>query len=490
MPLFAPFCGGSYTTRSANIDAEATINLYFEATDSAANPKKGVLYGTPGLLSLTVTTDTVCRGMFSQGGRTFAVIGGTLFEVFIAGSGLFLVVTTINRASIPTDGKPVFMATNGAGGNQLAIVSVGVLYIFNLNTNVLSAAIVTPLTNLAGPVIFLNGYFLLMETNSLNIWFSALEDGTLWNGLDFFTRSNTSDNFVGMVVLHDQIKGFGSKTAEIYYNEGEADNPFLPYPGSISMDGAISQFACKVIGESIVWVSKNEWDVVRAMRAGSGEATVISTPAVEFAWASYPTVSDVELECYEQEGHPFAVFTFPSADKTWVYDLREALWHQRDSRDSLGVFHRWRARGLCAPGNQAVLCGDYLTGNIYALSLECFDENCTMIRRLRRAPYLGPENQWLYLDQVELGLQAGVQIAAGPNQGVGIQISRDFATTFNGPLYTPEGVAGTPLTRAIWRRLGRARQDQLVIQVIKTDPTRTVWGPGLWLRVSDGSGML
>src|SRR5260370_102929 len=83
----------------------------------------------------------------------------------------------------------------------------------------------------------------------------------------------------------------------------------LPYPGSISMDGAIAATGIGVLGESIIWVSKNEWDVVRAMSAGAGEARVISTPAVEFAWASYSTVSDVEILCYEQEGHPFASFT-------------------------------------------------------------------------------------------------------------------------------------------------------------------------------------
>jgi hypothetical protein len=207
-------------------------------------------------------------------------------------------------------------------------------------------------------VLFLNGYFLLLEQASLKVWFSELEDGTLWNALDFFARSNTADNVIGMVALHDQIKLFGSKTAEIYYNAGEADNPFLPYQGSISQDGAVSRFAVKTLGESILWVSKNECDVVRAMRAGSGEATVISTPAVEFAWASYSTTADVEMDCYEQEGHPFAIFTFPTADATWVYDLREAQWHQRSRWDGT-TDHRWRVRGICAPGKQVLFCRNH-----------------------------------------------------------------------------------------------------------------------------------
>jgi len=46
------------------------------------------------------------------------------------------------------------------------------------------------------------------------------------------------------------------------------------------------------------------------------------------------------------------------------------------------------------------------------------------------------------------------------------------------------------LTRAIWRRLGRARADQLVLEVSQTDAVRAVWGPGLWLRITQGSEQL
>jgi len=399
--LWQAFVGPSYTTRSANLDTEATFNLYPETIESKDNPKKSYLIGTPGLTSLGtwnpspsggVGLSPACRGMFSQDGRTFAVVTATLYELTLTGSGPTLAVSTVSRGAILTDdGLPVFFASNGAGGNQLAIVSNGKLFIFNLTTNILTGPITLPLTNRAGPVLFLNGYFLLMEVGTIKVWFSELEDGTLWNALDFFARSNTSDFAIGMVVLHDQVKLFGSKTAEIYYNAGEADNPFLPYPGSISMDGAVSQFAIKVLGESIVWVAKNEWDVLRAMRAGSGEATVISTPAVEFAWASYTTTSDVELEVYEQEGHPFAVFNFPIADATWVYDLREAQWHQRSRWDGT-TDHRWRVRGICAPGKQVLLCGDYTTTDIYTLSLDVFTETSGSvvgsIHRLRRAPYI------------------------------------------------------------------------------------------------------
>ena len=490
MPLWSAFVGPSYTMRSPNLDTEATINLFAETIESAGNAKRSTLYGTPGLLSVGSVATARCRGMFSQETRTFAVIGATLYELTLSGSGLTLVVVTTSRGTIVDDGLPVFFASNGPGGNQLAISGGGQLKIFNLSTNVLSAAISLPLTNAPGPIAFINSYFVLVEVNTLKVWFSANEDGTTWNGLDFFARSNTSDNVVGLAVAHDLIRVFGSKTSELYYNAGEADYPFLPYAGSISMDGAVAATGIGVIGETFVWVSKNQWDVVRVMQAGTGEPTVLSTPPVEFALAGYSSVTDVELLTYEQEGHAFAIWTFPTADVTWAFDLRERQWHQRARWDGT-LFHRWRVRGACAPGSQVILCGDYLTGDLYILSLDTFTDNCVAIRRLRRAPYLSEENQWLFLDQVELGTQSGVGAGTtSANANVLLRVSRDNGNTYSSSLTASRGVAGAFNARAIWRRLGRARADRLVLEVSSTDSVRCVFGPGLWIRSANGSGEL
>ena len=496
-PFWPGFTDGAYTMRSAAIDNEACINLYPETVDSQSSPKRAVLYGTPGLFSQVTAADAISRGMFSQDGRHFTVIGATLYELTITGSAPAgtLVVQLTSRGTVANNSSLVYFASNGAGGNQLAISSAGSLYMFNLSSNTLSAAISLPLTNAAGPVVFLNSYFLLLEVNSLKVWFSAFEDGTSWDGLDYFTRSNTSDNLVGMVAWHDYVRVFGSKTSEFFYNVGEADNPFLPYPGSITMDGAVGATTIAVIGDSIVWLSRNEHNVVRMLQATFGASKIISTPAVEFALAGYTSVTDSEVLVYEQEGHPFAIWTFPTADVAWAFDLREGKWHQRLGWNNVTCsYYRWRARGCCAPGggSQAVLVGDYVTGDIHLLSLDRFDDNGTLIRRQRRAPYVSDENQWLFLDQVELGIQSGVGLASGVgvNATLNFHVSRDSGQTYSPNVPASMGLAGATKHRAIWRRLGRARADRLVIDISQTDPVRTVWGPGLWIRATPGSGAL
>jgi hypothetical protein len=76
------------------------------------------------------------------------------------------------------------------------------------------------------------------------------------------------------------------------------------------------------------------------------------------------------------------------------------------------------------------------------------------------------------------------------NPVVKLRLSRDFGTTYNALITTAKGAIGKALTRAIWRRLGRARADQLVIEVSQTDQVRAVFGPGLWIRITPGSGQL
>lgn len=486
MSLWEQFIGPAYRTRSQSIAADALINLYPEITENGQEAKKASFYGTPGLkLFLSVST-TGCRGSFSQDGRTFFVIGPTLYEINTANA------TATSLGSIADDQKPVSFSTNGRGGEQLAIVGGGQLKILTLTTNVLSAAIALPLVNAPVLIDFMDGYFVMNELNTIRVWFSALEDGTSWDALDFFAPSETAGNVVGIKVLRNRIWVFQSQTASVYYDSGNALNPFVPYPGSVMQEGCVSAFSITVLGESIYWLSQDNQGRNRMVSASDYSPTVVSTPPISFALASYPILEDVEVLAYEQESHPFIVWTFPTGDHSWGLDTKAAMWHERSTYDSTtGQRHKWRSRGLCA-ANNLLLVGDYTSGNIYVLDLDTFDENGATIQRLRRAPYLSGENQWLFLDRVELGMQSGSGLLSGQGSApvAMLRISRDAGETWGPPVTATLGAIGGYLANAIWTRLGRVRADRLVMEVTQTDPVRTVWGPGLWLKARPGSGEL
>lgn len=489
MALWPNFTGPAYRARSQSMADDLLINLYPEISENPVGAKQTNYYGTPGLkflLTAATGVTTGCRGSFEQDNVALTTIGANVYSVNISAPSVTLLGT------IPDDGKPVSYASNGRGGEQIVICGGGQLKVLNLLTMVLSGAIVLPLTNAPVMVDFTDGYFLLTEANTIRVWFSALEDGTTWDALDFFAVSLTSSNVVGIKVMRDRIWVFQSQSALVYYDSGDADNPFVPYPGSVMQEGAVTPWGIMVLGETMFWLAQDNQGRNRIVSAQDYAPTAISTPPISFALASYSNIDDAEAFAYEQEDHPFIGWNFTSADKSWFYDMRTQQWHERSYRDTVtGTRHRWRARGVCSIG-QVMLAGDYQTGDLYTLDLDTFTDNGATIERVRRAPYLSGENQWLFLDRLELGMQPGIGTLTG--QGVSPQamlsISRDGGFTFGPPTTATFGEIGAYGTRAIWRKLGRARADRLVIEITQTDPVRAVWGPGLWLKARPGSGEL
>jgi len=489
MPVWSQFCGGSYQSRSPTLDCEQTVNLYPATVESQTNSKQKSLIGTPGLRRLLSVGTTQSRGLFSEDGRTWAVIGAVLYELDLTAK------TATSRGTIADDGLPVSFASNGRGGEQLAICGGGSLYVLDVETNVLTGPVAVPLTNAAVQIEFLDGYGLLLEADTVKVWFSALEDLESWDALDYWARSETSDNYVAIAVVRDRIFAMGSATTDIYYDSGGADNPFLPYPGAIMYEGIVGPNAWATDGQALYFIAQNSQGRAYMVRAVEGQAQPISTDAIDFAIAQATNLDDVEALCYSQEGHTFVVWTIPCAGtcgRTFVYDTKEQLWHERAYYDqTLGIFLRWRVRGLCSTA-QGLICADFETGDVYELDLDTFTDNGSMIRRVRRAPYLSAEAEIGFLDQIELGAQVGVGLSTGQGSSPTVlgRVSRDGGMTWTPSVAASLGAMGQYATRAIWHRLGRVRLDRFVFEVSCTDAVRVVFGPGLWLKITQGSGTL
>ncbi len=308
MPLWPQFCGGSYRTRSTTQDAELCINLYPETIQAQGNAKHSTLYGTPGLAFLvTATGKTNCRGVFNQDETTLVTVEDTVYLY----DPIAIALTSLG--TIADDGDPVSYSSNGRGGEQVLLVGGGNVYVYDIQAQTLSGAIVVPLTNPAVMCSYIDGYFMLLEADTVRVWFSAIEDGTLWDGLDFFARSQTSDNIIGICSLKDRLYVIGSLTGEVYYDTGDADNPFAPYPGSVFHEGLVGPWALGVLDESVVWCARGNDGRGRIVRTGDSNPQPISTPAIDYALSTYTDLSTAELLVYTAEGHQFGAWTFPNA---------------------------------------------------------------------------------------------------------------------------------------------------------------------------------
>lgn len=490
MSLWPNFIGPAYLDRSPVMAAETCVNLFVHTIAEDKNAKRQMLLGTPGLKFLIAPTDgeIICRGNFSQDGLTVSVIGSGLYHVDLSVPALYRIGTLAN------DGAPVSFACNGQGGNQLAICTGGELKILNTQTLVLSPSVVLPLTNTPQVVRYMDGYFLLTEKNTIRVWFSALEDGTSWNALDFFAVSLQSSNVVGIEVLADRLWVFQTQTSVVYYDTGDSDNPFQPYPSTVMQEGAVSPWAIGVIGETIVWLSQDNQGHGRLVQATTPAPQRVSTPAIEYSLAQAETLLTSEMLAYEQQGHAFFALTAPNLTDvgwTWCYDDVEKGWHRRASWNPItGTFLRWRARGLCQTDGMLVV-GDYANGNLYVLDLDTYAEHDVLLPWERTAPYISAENQILVMDQIELGVEAGVGLPSGQGSDptCWLALSDDGARTFGPPDPVTYGQQSDYGDRCLWTRCGQAFAGKLVARISGSDPVKRAFGPGLYLRAQAGTGL-
>lgn len=485
MPLFSAFCGASNPERSLAIDAQISVNCFQSTVEAVGAAKKAYQLGTPGLRPLGTVATSRGRGVFTQDGRTWTGVGDSIYEL------TFSPFTATLRGTIPDDGFPISWASNGDGGQQLAICGGGQLKILNLVTNLLSAAIVLPLTRAPVMVGFLDAYFLLSEKDSLITWFSALENGTLWDALDFFARSTASDHIVAMVCANSRAWIFGSETSEAYEDVGDADNPFQPIKGSLFQIGTRSPWAVSVGVNTIRWLGQSRDSGPAVYRLDGYNGTRISTHAIEAQLGTATTLADAEAFTEGREGHLFYALTCPSlgvAGDTLVLDEIEQAWHHRRRWNAtLGREEAWRVRGHAVVG-QVHVVGSRDSGSIWALDLDTYDDDGEILRMRRRAPYLGAENAWAFIDQFELGVEPGVGLNSGQGSDpqVELLVSKDLAKTWFSAGTASLGPMGAYDDRTFWTRLGRARVERLVFEVVITDPVKRVIGPGAWLRVTAG----
>ncbi len=489
MALLKAFLGGFYQTRSPYAGIDKAVNIFTEKRLVEGSPVDEWIYGTPGLNPNQTLPTLPCRGWFSQDGQTWVVGGAVLYEQTAP-------TTYTSRGAIPDDGLPVTFASNGEGGEQLAVCGGGQVNVLNLLTNVLTPAVL-PFSNPV-MIVFQDGYGLVNERDTPKTWFCALEDFTSWDALDFFARSVTSDNTVGMAITRDRLFVIGSKTTTQYYDSGDADNPWAPYPGTTMQVGAVTWTAITVYNDVIRMLAmspKGEPRIIQ-FRADAAVQELSPPPIIDFL-ARCVTLTNAETMVYEQNNHPFFVITCPSSPdeiQTYHCDLSEQnQWAARAGLNTTtGAYIRWRARGVTAT-NQHVYVGDYATGDLYTLDLDYYTDNGVTLKRERIAPLLSGEPQWLFIRQAQLLAQVGVGLSTGNTEDtdpqIDLSISRDAAHTWVSAGIAGLGKIGEYTARVIWRNLGRFRADLAAVRIVQTAAVRCAWGP-LALTTEAGSGKL
>lgn len=461
-----PILGSAYVARSVNAADNRMVNLFPEVIPEGGK-ESGFLQRAPGMRTLATVGTGPIRGLWSFGGSLYVVSATQLYKVNSS-----YVPTLIGSVS---GSGPVSMSDNGT---QLFIACNGPSYIYNASTSAF-AQITDPDFPGAVTVGYLDGYFVFIQPNSQLVWVTSLLDGTSIDPLDFASAEGAPDGLVSMIVDHREVWLYGNNSVEVWYDSGGADFPLSRIQGAFNEIGCAATYSVAKLDNGLFWLAADARGQGMVYRANGYTGQRISTHAVEWQIQQYGTISDAIAYTYQQDGHSFYVLTFPTAGKTWVYDVSTQAWHERAGFDS-GSFTRHRSNCQAAFNNE-IIVGDFETADIYAFDMEVFADGGNIQKWLRSWRAI-PSGQNTLKRTAHHSLQLDCETGAFFDPGlmainsqpqIMLRWSDDGGHTWSNEHWQSTGAYGDYKKRVYWRRLGMTlKLRDRVYEISGTDPVK------------------
>ena len=428
-----PLASQAYTSAVPDNSREDLINLYPEKSPEGSR-FPFVLIGTAGLKSFATAGSGPIRGRVDMGGELFVVSGNEFYRVEED--------TTITLLGTVAGSGTVSMAHNGT--QIIIVVPGGKGYVATRTTitEITDGAFLT-----ADTVTYADGYFVFSRTgNSGEFFWSALNDGSLYDALDFATAETDPDALVAVFTDHQELVLFGTKTIDFYRNTGA---PFARLNGATAEKGSLARFSIAKVDNSFMWLGHD----YTVYRMDERTPIRISTHTVEKDIRSYANPENAEAMAYTERGHAFYGLKFDEA--SWFYDSAVNRWHKKKSKDR----DNYRA-GHSVLAFKKNIAGDDRNGNLFEMDPDTFDDNGDEIVRVVDFPYVHAEGRQVFFSRFEGVFAPGVGLTTGQGSDpqAMMRYSDDGGKSFSNELWRSGGKIGEYAVLAIWNRLGKSRR--------------------------------
>ena len=465
--------------------------------------------GTTWTLNISQTVASTLMNSLNTVSFTGSTASGSTNSILLTTSTLYL-GQTIQGTSVPVDSVVIAINTPSGGYNS---------YTLSSNTTVASETMYaldfTVLPNSDGAfsgattVDIIDNYFVYSRPSSQQ-WGSSDALSPISQQLSFASKDGAPDQLVALIVDHREVYLLGESSSEVWVDAGLFPFPFQRIPGTSTQHGIVAQNSVSRVGNSFAYVSRNLRGQGQIMQMNGYIPQRISTHAVENTLANQ-YISDAIAWTYQLEGHEVYVVSFPTINITWAFDSTTGLWFKWLYCTTANEYQRHRGNCSCV-FQGVVLVGDYANGKIYELDSTNYTDDGNNIRRLRRAPHLVSDLQRQYFEEFQIQFQPGVGttgLSVSPFIYIGtpyilyptatltipatqtvvlgfatlqnqtttlpqamLRWSDDGGSTWSNEHWVTIGQTGKYKNRAIWRRLGQARDR--VFEVVVTDPVKAV----------------
>lgn len=490
-----------FATPYYSIGIEECKNFILEFAQSSNAKAKYYLVKIPGmrrLSSISATNLGGCRALYTTGtSRTFGVYGSTYVEIYA--DGTFAQIGTLSSYS----GR-VNMVDNGY---QMIIVDGNAGYIHNLKDNLFdriadesfpgNADGTTAPTHCA----YLNTYFVVNNPSKneyywSNSYYKRLSDDQYydydpsqvngyWTPLQTAQMYAVANNICALEQCNNYIWVFGDKSTEIHQDTGEYNGQqFARIDGAIINVGTSAKYSTAVYMTQIFWLGTDVKGTIGVYTNDGLAPKRISTFGIDQIIKSFDNYSDCIGFTYAMNGHAFYVMQFPSASRTFAYDLASDSWTERtylSPSNHGGDGKEYAHKMIYATSNFDKL----IAGHLNYSAVYCFDPQYyvddlpdqagfSSIRCAKTSPIGFVLGINMIYHSLQVICQQGVGLSSNLSDGTGVdpqvwmQYSDDSGESWTNQQSAPMGIQGRYDNRTMFRGLGPSRNR--VWRIVMTDP--------------------
>jgi hypothetical protein len=279
-----------------------------------------------------------------SGGRAFKITEGAVVTEIIG-----------DALNIGTPVKMADFVTEGFFCNKSRILQ----WVYSTATSAFLTDVSAP-TN-ASYLGFIDQYLLALRYGTQRYDWSDVGDPESWLG-EFTSAESRPDILVALITAFGEIFLPGTKTIEHHADTGDPTAPFGRIPGTITERGSLSPYSFAQVDNSFIFLDEER----RVIRMRGREPQIISNP-FDSEFQVLGSISDAIGIHFNAEGDTKYILTFPTEDKTYVYDYKLDFWARWSLWNEVeGTRSRWLGNcGVLVPLWNKYMVGSRVDGKIY-----------------------------------------------------------------------------------------------------------------------------
>ena len=444
-----PFVGPSYNLRTQAADCQRTVNMCLKKIESGAGKANFVLESVPGLVErFELAGAPAVRGFATvAGGRAFVVFGNAIAEVAPDLSQL------TGLASLTTTSGPVSIAI----GRDHIVVADGTsspVY-YDLSASA-GFTIVSANMYPTSWVVYLGGRFVFGRDGTDQFFWTAQDDPTSLDALDFATAEAMPDGITRGIVYREELWLLGTATAEVWRASQSADAAFEKNSGVSISVGCAAPWSAQLLDNSLFWLGQDDNGGAVLYRVQGYSPQRVSTYAVEEKFQASSSVASTRAFAYQLDGQAFYCMTCPGVDTTWCFEV-QGNWHEMAELVN-GSYTPHRA--VChVYTNLRHLVGTD-DGFVYELDKDVYTNDGDVICRERISPHSAiPPDTAVFFPRARLICSVGT-VTDDSSPMVELSYSNDGGRTWHDTLPRSLGEIGETNKAIRWNRLGHIEPGQ------------------------------